>query len=231
MSRTRIKKRTKICDMELDEKGRWKAFRREVYEMLTWRLSEDEKKEYEGGVYESPKTYVAGVARNDGSWVKYVHNGNLWCRNKEEIGRYLYGYVCFLLKAGYYNTDDLRFYCLCFLIDKLKYRKGLFGCSPENKKIIDSIIKTVYGKRPANIKSAKPDKREFCIDPKLMEGMTVAEKTRLQKKIQKELTDARIARLYDRELSIRKNVERFKEGGLDISPSRLHQWLKENSLL
>ena len=217
--------------MELDKKVRWRAFRKEVYEMLTWRLSEEEKKAYDGGVYESPKTYIDGVAQNDGSWVKYVHNGKLWCRNREEIGRYLYGYVCFLLKAGDYDKDELWYYSLCFLIDVLEYRKGRFGYSKENVVWIDSIIEKLCRKEPADIKTAKKDERSFCIDPKLIRGMTVAQKTRLQKKIQKKLTDARIAELYDRELSIRKNVERFKEKGLEISPSRLHQWLKENSPL
>lgn len=217
--------------MVLDEKMRWRAFRKEVHDWLTWNLSPSEKEEYKCGLYESPKTYVDGVAYNDGSWVKYVHNGKLWCRNREEIGRYLYGYVCFLLKAGDYDKDELWYYSLCFLIDVLEYRKGRFGFSMENRSWIDSIIEKVCRKRPAVIKTAIVDARSFCIDPKLMRGMTVAQKTRLQKKIQKKLTDERIAELYDRELSIRKNVERFKEKGLEISPSRLHQWLKENSPL
>ena len=217
--------------MELDEKARWKVLRDEVYEMATRGLSPSEKEAYNGGLYESPKIFVDGVAQNDGSWVKYVHNCKLWCGNKEEIGRYLYGYVCFLLKADVDGYWEIWYYCLCFLIDVLEYRKGQFGCSIENKRRIESIIQKVYNTPPADIKTAKKDEREFCIDPKLIEGMTVAEKTRLQKKIQKELTDARIAELYDQDLSIRKNVERFNEKGLQISPSRLHQWIKENSLL
>ena len=84
-----------ICDMELDEKVRWKVLRDEILEGHRWLEKE--------GLYESPKIYVNGVAQNDGSWVKYVHNGKLWCRNKEEIGRYLYGYMCFLLKV---QVDD-----------------------------------------------------------------------------------------------------------------------------
>ena len=217
--------------MELDEKTLWKKFRDEAYSIITWDLSPSEKEKYEGGLFGSPKTYVGGVAYNDGTWVKYVHSGKLWCRDKDEIGRYLYGYVCFLLKAGDFDSSEMWYYSLCFLIDTLEYKKGLFGCSAKNKKMIDTIIRNVCWKIPETIMTAKADKRAFCIDPKLMEGMTVAEKTRLQKKIQKELTDARIAELYDRELSIRKNVERFREKGLDISPSRLHQWLKEHSML
>lgn len=225
-----MKKEEKIGDMELDEKTRWIKLREELYKTITWRVSPSEKEAYDRGLYESPKTYVDGVAYNDGSWVKYIHNGKLWCRNKEEIGRYLYGYMCFLLKVEIVDNMELWYYSLCFLIDVLEYRKGLFGCSMENRIRINTIVQKVYKTRPADIKTAKKDERAFCIDPKMIVGMTVAEKTRLQKKIQKELTDARIAELYDRELSIRKNVERFNEKGLQISPSRLHQWLKENSL-
>lgn len=217
--------------MVLDEKMRWRAFRKEVHDWLTEGLSPTERLRYLRGLYESPKTYVAGVALNDGSWVKYIHNGKLWCRNQEEIGRYLYGYVCFLLKAGVSDKNELWYYSLCFLIDVLEYRKGRFGFSLENRNLIDSIIEKACRKRPAVIKTAIVDARSFCIDPKLKRGRTVAQKTRLQKKIQKNLTDARIAELYDRELSIRKNVKQFKEKGLEISPSRLHQWLKENSPL
>lgn len=216
-----------LCDMELDEKVRWIDLKGELYKMITQDVSDEEKEAYEGGLYESPKTYVNGFALNDGTWVKYIHNGKLWCKNKREVERYLYGYVCFLLKAGDFDNLELWYYSLCFLIEVLKYRKGLFGCSPENKGKIDSIIRTVCRKKPSNIKTAKVDKRVFCMDTKLLEGMSVADKTRLQKKIMKELTDARIADLYDSKLSIRKNIERFWENGLYISSSRLHQWIKE----
>ena len=220
-----------ICDMELDEKVLWKRLREESFRQVTWGVSTEEKKAYECGVYESPKTYFNGFAFNDGTWVRYIHTGKLWCKSKEDVQRYLYGYVCFLLKVGEYDSSELFHYCLCFLIEILEYKKGLFGCSMENRKRIVSIIENVCRARPANVKTVKIDKRVFCMDPKMIEGLSVAEKTMLQKKKDKELTDARIAGLYDRGLSIRKNIERFKEFGLYISPSRLHQWLKENPQL
>jgi len=214
--------------MEQDEKTLWKRLREESYRQVTWGLSDEEKGAYECGVYESPKTYVNGYAFNDGTWVRYIHSGKLWCRNKDEVLAYMYGYVCFLMKVGEYDSSELFHYCLCFLVDMLEYKKGVFGCSLENKGRIESIIRKVCQKRPADVKTAKIDKRAFGMDPKKIENMTVAEKTRLQKKIEKEITDARIAELYDQGLSIRKNVERFREYGLYICPSRLHQWLKEN---
>ena len=218
----------KIGDMKLDEKVLWKRLREESYRWITWGLSDEKKKAYEHGVYESPKTYVNGYAINDGTWVRYIHSGKLWCGNKEDVLRYLYGYVCFLLKVGEFDSLELFHYCLCFLVDMLEYKKGVFGCSMENRGRIESIIRKVCQKCPADVKTAKIDNRVFGLDPQMIDSMTVAEKTRLQKKIEKTITDARIAELYERRLSIRKNVERFREYGLYICPSRLHQWLKEN---
>ena len=227
----------KICDMELDEKVRWKNLREEGYTMIQWsQITPDELKDrvraYKGGLYESPKTYTDGFACNDGSWVKYIHKGKIRCKNKEEIGRYLYGYVCFLLKAGIDDGSELWYYSLCLLIDVLEYRKGLFGCSFENRRRIDSTIMKACQKRPQNVWTAVIDKRRFCQDPVVMKKKTegknkkeaIGVKTGLQKKIEKRMTDARIAERYDPNLkSIRKNAIRC-----EVSPSRLHQWLKEN---
>lgn len=223
--------------MVLDEKGRWKALRRECYNVIqgSQGIPEELKERvnaYKGGLYESPKTYIDGFAYNDGSWVKYIHKGKLRCSNKEEIGRYLYGYVCFLLKAGIDDLNELRYYSLCLLIDKLEYRKGLFGCSMESRRRIESTILDACKKRPQNVWTAVVDKRRYCQDPAVMKKMTrgkdkkeaIGVKTRVQKKKDKELTDARIAERYDPNLkSIRKNATRC-----EVSPSRLHQWLKEN---
>ena len=63
--------------------------------------------------------------------------------------------------------------------------------------------------------------------------MTVAEKTRAQKKQDKELTDAIIAELRDpaEEKSVRDGARIITERGFPVSPSRYHQWLKENPRL
>ena len=221
-----------ICDMEKDEKVLWKKLREESFRMVTWGLSDEEKKDYYRGVYETPKTYVNGYAINDGTWVRYIHTGKLWCKNKEEVLRYMYGYVCFLLKAGKYDSLELFHYCLCFLIDMLEYKKGLFGCSMENRANIDLIIGKVCQKNPADVKTAKIDKRRFCLDPKMKKGKTVAEKTSLQKKKDKAMTDARIAELRDpqKEKSVRDGARIITERGFPVSYSRYQQWLKENNI-
>ena len=217
--------------MELDRKVRWKSFRDELFGVITNSAhAPDDIIEritaYREGLYETPKVYDDGYAVNDGSWVKYYYNGRFRCKNKEEIGRYIYGYVCFLIKAGIEDWSELCYYCLCFLIDRLEYREGLFGCSPENKSRIESTIKKACEKRPQEVWTAKKDKRGYCLDPKVKNDMTVGEKTHNKKKKDKEITDARIAERYDPNLkSIRKNAVLC-----EVSPSRLHQWLKENRM-
>jgi len=219
--------------MELDRKVRWKGFRDEQYDrIVNGSCSPDDKIKrvtvYQRGLYETPKVYYDGYAVNDGSWVKYYYNGRFRCKNKEEIGRLLYGYVCFLIKAGIEDWEEYWYFSTCFLIDRLEYREGLFGCSFENKKRMESAIRKACEKRPQDVWTAKVDKRGFCLDPQVTKGMTVGEKTRLQKKKMKEKTDAKIAERYDPSLEsdgIRDNAKRCT-----VSSGRLHQWLKEKKL-
>ncbi len=223
--------------MELDRKVRWETLRNELYGRIVRNaLTPEDMIErlnvYKGGLYESPKEYMDGYAVNDGSWVKYYYNGKFRCRNKDEIGQRLLGYVWFLMEAGIDDWDDLWYYSLCFLIDRLEYREGLFGCSLDNKNRIESTIRYARANKPQEVWTAKKDKRGYCLDPKVMRERTkglkekkeiIGENTRLQKKSQKKKTDERIRKNYDpNEKSIRKNAERCK-----VSPSRLHQWLKE----
>ena len=217
--------------MELDRKVRWKSLRDELYDrIIEGSYSPDDMidrvKAYQKGLYETPKVYDDGYAVNDGSWVKYYYNGRFRCKNKEEIGRYVYGYVCFLIKAGIDDWDEFWYYSICFLIDRLEYREGLFGCSFENKMRVESAIRKAREKGPQEVWTAKKDKRRHCLDPRVKKDMPVGEKTHLQKKKDKEITDARIAERYDPGLdSIRKNAVIC-----EVSPSRLHQWLKENRM-
>ena len=227
--------------MELDKKVRWRNFRNELYDWIV-----DDKcshfpddiiervKAYKSGLYASPKVYVDGYAVNDGSWIKYCYNGQRRCKNKEEIGRYLFGYVSFLLKVGIDDRNELWYYSLCFLIDRLEYREGIFGCSGENKERIESTIKKACAMRLREVLTAKIDKRKYCLDPKVVKNRTkgmkskkdiIGEKTRMQKINQKKITDEKIGRLYDPNLkSIRKNANKC-----GVSPGRIYQWIKEFS--
>ncbi len=214
--------------MELDRKVRWKNLRDELFGVITSGTHSPDDivervKAYKGGLYESPKEYVDGYAVNDG-WVKYYYNGRFMCKNKNEIGRYLFGYVCFLIEAGIDDWDEFWYYSLCFLIDRLEYREGLFGCSLENKGRIESTIKIARAKKPQEVWTAKKDKREFCLDPQLIKGMSVGEKTRMQKQYMKKATDERIRRIYDP--SSKKSVQ-DNATICGVSKGRMEQWIQE----
>lgn len=223
--------------MELDRKVRWKNLRDELFE----RISDDEQVEaYKDGLYETPKSYVDGYAVNDGSWVRYYYNGRFRCKNKNEIGRYLFGYVCFLMEAGIDDWDELRYYSICFLIDRLEYREGLFGCSLDNRSRIDSTIRYARAKKPQEVWTAKKDERGYCSDPKVMKERTkgmkerkeiIGEKTRLQKENQKKKTDEIIRKYYDHSKTLGENVKWFAEIGHPYSKGRLSQWRKENGVV
>lgn len=215
--------------MELDRKVRWKNLRDELFGVITSGAHSTDDivervKAYKSGLYESPKEYVDGYAINDGSWVKYYYNGRFRCKNKDEIGRYLFGYVCFLMEAGIDDQYEFWYYSLCFLIDRLEYREGLFGCSMDNRRRIESTIKIARAKKPQEVWTAKKDKREFCLDPQLIIGMSVGKKTRMQKQYMKKATDERIRRIYDP--SLKKSVQDYATI-CGVSKGRMEQWLQE----
>ena len=231
--------------MELDRKVRWKCLRDELFGVITNSAhSPDDMieriKSYRKGLYETPKVYEDGYAVNDGSWVKYYYNGRFRCKNKEEIGRYIYGYVCFLIKAGIDDLDEFWYYSLCFLIDRLEYREGLFGCSLDNRRRLESTIQKARKKRPQEVWTTKKDERGYCSDPKVMKERTkglkerkeiIGEKTRLQKENQKKKTDEIIRKYYDHSKSLGENVKLFAEIGHPYSKGRLSQWRKENGFV
>lgn len=231
--------------MELDRKVRWKCLRDELFGVITnsAHFPDDmieRVRAYKDGLYETPKVYEDGYAVNDGSWVKYYYNGRFRCKNKEEIGRYIYGYVCFLIKAGIDDLDEFWYYSVCFLIDRLEYREGLFGCSLENRRRLESTIQKARKKRPQEVWTAKKDKRGYCSDPKVMKERTkglkerkeiIGEKTRLQKENQKKKTDEIIRKYYDHSKSLGENVKWFAEIGHPYSKGRLSQWRKENGFV
>ena len=79
-------------------------------------------------------------------------------------------------------------------------------------------------KKPQEVWTAKKDGREFCLDPQLIKGMSVGEKTRMQKRYQKKATDERIRRIYDP--SSKKSVQDYANI-CGVSKGRMEQWLQE----
>ena len=224
--------------MELDRKVRWKNLRDELFGVITSGThSPDDMieriKSYRKGLYETPKVYEDGYAVNDGSWVKYYYNGRFRCKNKDEIGRYLFGYVCFLMEAGIDDQYEFWYYSLCFLIDRLEYREGLFGCSLDNRRRLESTIQKARKKRPQEVWTMKKDERGYCSDPKVMKERKeiIGEKTRLQKENQKKKTDEIIRKYYDHSKTLGENVKWFADIGHPYSKGRLSQWRKENGFV
>lgn len=229
--------------MELDDKQSWKAFRKMVYRNLLYdgMYPVENKKRIQSpaniyGLYETPKTYVGGVAYNDGSWLKYstcrITNDRfrckVLCRTKKVLIDYVYGYMCFLRKVGIVERDEMVYYSICFIIFKLTYRKGLFNASQDHKQKVIDLAESVLKSKDEDIRTWRPDRRKFCMDPRVKKDMTKAEKTSLQKKVQGQMKDDLIRKWYNPKLSVRKNVEEMKRQGVkDISKSSLDRWIQK----
>lgn len=185
------------------------------------------------GLYETPKSYVDGVAHNDGSWLIYntcrkkgkTLRNKIYCKTKKDLIEYVYGYLCFLKKIGITDVEEMTYYAMCYVIYKLTFRKGLFSCA-KNKMELLEMAKGVLKKDVNDIKCQRKDPRKTALDPKIKKDMTVGEKTRMVKRLQRDRTDELIERWYDPSLSIRKNVEKFRKNDVPVSKATLERYLK-----
>lgn len=236
----------------------WKRYRIDIYGRLLQGLQNGDFQEREiavrvkdnpWGVYETLKVYAGGVAYNDGSWLIYntsrtqrmdgkdVFKDKVFCKNKQQVIDDLYSYVLFLRKIGIEVVYEMNYYAVAFLTKYLRFYDKVFDCTPENRKKVGELCQAVFNKEPGDIDcSTRIDSRRFALDPymiaRLKRGLTrkqaTAEITRLQKKIQKQMKDELIRKWYNPKLSERKNIEVFRENGIeDVSLGRLHQWIKE----
>ena len=227
--------------MELDFKKDWIKRRQRLYYNLLSDPSYPVK--YKSrvqanpfGLYETPKVYDEnGVAYNDGTWLVYntcrVSNakfrGKIFCKNKQQLLEYLYGYMCFLKKVGVEERDEMIYHAICYIIYKLTYRKGLFRDTNASIEKLKELATSVIKKDVEDIKCSRVDKRKCCLDPKIKKTMTTGQKTSLQKKAQKQMKDELIEKWYDPGLSIRENVKYFKKNNIPISKARLEIYLRE----
>ena len=189
------------------------------------------------GLYESPKVYdEKGIAYNDGTWLIYntcrikggKFRGRLFCGTKKQLLEYLYGYMCFLKKVGADERDEMIYYSIGYIINKLTYRKGLFPDSKQNMEKLKELAKSVLKKEIEEVTCARADKRNSCLDPKIKKSMTTAQKTSIQKKAQKQQKDDLIKQWYDPGKSVRGNVKYFKENNIPVSKARLEIYLREH---
>ena len=155
------------------------------------------------GIYETPKSYSAGVAYNDGSWLIY---------NTSRI-----------IKKGDKALYKDKVFCRDTLDNKKKV--GEICLSALNKELEEIDCCTRIDPREFAL---DPDMIE-----RMTRGMTrkqaTAETTRFQKRIMKQMKDDLIRKWYDPRLSVRDNITKvFRPNGIeDVSPSRLQQWIKE----
>ena len=228
--------------MDLDFKKDWIGRRKRVYfNLMTDSGYPDKNKcriqQNVYGLYESPKVYdEKGIAYNDGTWLIYntcrikggKFRGRLFCGTKKQLLEYLYGYMCFLKKVGVDERDEMIYYSIGYIINKLTYRKGLFPDSKQNIEKLKELAKSVLKKEIEEVTCARADKRKSCLNPKIKKSMTTAQKTSIQKKVQKQQKDDLIKQWYDPGKSVRGNVKYFKENNIPVSKARLEIYLREH---
>lgn len=231
--------------MELDFKKDWiKRRQRLYYNLLSDPAYPDKyKRRVRGnpyGMYETPKVYNEnGVAFNDGSWLIYntcrvtdnKFRGKVFCLTKKQLLEYLYGYMCFLKKVGVEERDEMIYHSICYLIYKLTYRKGLFKDTKKNIEKLKELATTVLKKDITEINCSRIDRRKYCLDPEIKKTMTTAQKTRMQKKVQKQMKDEYIEKWHNPKLSVRENVKYFKKNNISISKARLEIYLREHKTI
>lgn len=202
------------------------------------------------GIYETLKTYENGVAYNDGGWLLYntsrrckladkvIYQDKVLCTSKSQLIEDLYSYVLFLRKVGINEVYEMYYYALAFLVKYLRFYEGMFNCTADNQKKIGELCLSAINKEPEEIDcETRKDPRRFALDPDMIARLTKGKSrsdavgivTRLQKSVQKQMTDDLIGKWYQPSLSVRKNIEVLKEHGIEISVGRMHQWIKEHA--
>lgn len=237
---------------EIDSKGDWYKSRRMLLSaIVNDQTISKEDREFsqrmkDKVIYESPKTYVDGVAYNDGTWVIYETFrtnkggkliGNFKIKDLNDLIRRLYGYMVFLKLAGISNQKMLVYFTVVFF-DRLVYRKGLFDCNMKNKDILNKLADRVMAKTNEELtkdwtrgktkdKIGCWDDREFCLETT---GMSKSEVSRKRNAIldRKKKLDDQIEAHYDEGKSIRDMLDILHSAGVKIGKSRYCLWLKEH---
>lgn len=197
-------------------------------------------------IYESPKTYVDGIAYNDGSWVIYETFrtnkggkliGNFRIKDLNDLIRRLYGYMVFLKLAGISNKKMLVYFTVVFF-DRLVYQKGMFDCNWKNKDILNKLADRVLCKSNDELtkgwtrgkdknKKGCWDDRKFCLDTS---GMSKSEVSKKRNEVlgKKQKLDDQIEELYEDGKSIKEMLDILHRNGVKIGKSRYCLWLKEH---
>lgn len=215
-------------------------------------VSTDDKKYYlsmkDTIICESPKTYIDGVAYNDGSWV--IFNtfkskksgkiiGNIKINSKESFIKTIYSYMVFLKMTGIRNNKALVYFSIVFF-DRLTYQKGLFDFNNKNIGILYNLAEKVLKKLDQELTKDWTrgrtkdrigcwDDRKFCMDTK---GMNKSDTSKRRNKIlnKKKELDEKIGKYADLKKSIKDNLAILHSCGIKVSKSRYCLWLKDQRL-
>ena len=224
-----------------DNKSGWVVERKSLFATLAYNPEYPEilRKRliaHHDGLYETPKTYTAdGIAHNDGSWLIYntfrskdgKYRGKILCWNKEQIIKHIYGYICFLRKVGIHWHDEMVYYTIRYIEDKLTFPKGVFGCTKPNLRLIDEKVDMILNKEYEDVDCSRQDKRRFCMDPAIKKDMSRSDKVRKEKAEVKKETYAFIAKYNDPGRTTIENLMEFRKHGKSISESTYKRWKRE----
>lgn len=237
---------------EIDRKVEWYKSRWMLYsDAISDKTISAEDREFclkmkDTVIYESPKTYVNGVAYNDGSWVIYETFrtnkggkmiGSFRIKDLNSLVRRLYGYMVFLKLAGISNKKMLIYFTVVFF-DRLVYPKGMFECNWKNKDILNKIADRVLSKSNDELtkgwtrgedknKKGCWDNRKFCLDTS---GMTKSEVSKKRNEVlgKKQKLDEQIEEHYEDGKSIKEMLDILHSNGVKVGKSRYCLWLKEH---
>ena len=225
-----------------DDKSEWELERQYRFSVLAYNPEypqeyRDRLIAHHDGLYETPKSFNQdGIAHNDGSWLIYntsrtregKYRGKILCQNKKQVIEYIYGYLCFLRKVGIDWNEEMAYYTVCYIKDKLTFAKGVFNCSKPNIRLIESKVDTILNRAYEDIDCSRRDKRKFCMDPNIKKEMSLSDKVRLEQAERKKKTYNYIAKYYNPKLSENENLMVFIKHGKSISESTFKRWKREH---
>ena len=224
-----------------DDKSEWRRERLCRFAVLAY--DSECPKEYRDrliahhdGLYETPKTYNQdGIAYNDGTWLIYntyrsregKYRGKILCSSKKQVIEHIYGYICFLRKVGIDWRDEMEYYTIRYIEDKLTFSKGIFGCTKPNIRLIEKKVYEILNKEYEGIDCSRQDKRKYCMSPAIKKDMSRSDKVRKEKAEQKKETYEFIAKYYDPRRKTIENLMEFRKHGKPISESTFKRWKRE----
>ena len=191
---------------------------------------------HKDGYYETPKKYINGVAHNDGSWLRYKterwSHGKLVtkirCSTKKDVIKILFEYICFLKLDGVTNKDEMVYYTMKLIIDKLFIPEGLFEYDDQNRKLLYDLVDAVLKKPNDEIRCNRKDPRSSCFDPSYTTGLSKTTMMNVGKKVKKNERSELIAKYYRPGMSYRQVAKIMNEDGIKISKTTIERWVKDN---